>query len=192
MLVKAFELKREFPFDMSEGTVVLDREQLIPTTQNRSSAIADGRVLIVKPNLGNKITLFGVTHGQQATSMVTFSSGSATRYYWFTKKKRYTYLAPMGSKDLDDAWLNLFKAFMLDSTDNLLEMYDILKDFVIEYIQTLGDKEFEYDLSGVWKGELTHIKVRKDCFFNRQLTVVVGEKTRTCDLSKHPLIEMIG
>lgn len=192
MLVKAFELKHEFPFDMSEGTVVLDREQLIPTTQHRSSAIADGRVHIIKPNLGNKISLFGVTHGQRAMSMVVLSSGSATRYYWFTKSRRYTYLAPMGSKDLDEAWVHLFKSFMLDSDETSGELYEILKDFTLEYIQTLGDKEFKYDLSGKWREELVHVTVEKQSFMNKQVVVTTGDKTRTCDFGKHPLVEMIG
>ena len=192
MLIKAFELKHEFPFDMFEGTVMLDIEQLIPTSVNRASAIANKDVHIVKPNLGNEITLFGVTHGQNILKMVVFSSGNATRYYWFSRKGRYTYLAPMGSNDLDEAWLNLFKSFMVDSRPTTMEMYDVLKHFALEYLKTLGDQKFEYDLTGKWKGDFAHIKVAKESFYNRQVDVTVGDKTRMCDFKVHPLVEMIG
>jgi hypothetical protein len=190
MLVKAFELKHEFPFDMSEGVVVLDRDQLIPTTQHRASAMASGRVHVVKPNLGSNITLFGVTHAQH-TKMVVFSSGSATKYYWFTRSRRYSYTVAAGSHDLDEAWMNLFKAFMLDGRPSTMQMYDILKHFVLEFLKTLGDREFEYDLSGKWKDTLAHIRVAKLPFMNKQVTVTVGECTRTCDFGKHPLEEML-
>lgn len=190
MLVAAFELKHEFPFDMSEGTVALDREQLIPTARHRASAVATGTVHLVKPNLGNNITLFGVTHAQ-AAKMVVFSSGTATRYYWFTRSRRYSYLVPAGSKDLPEAWVNLFKSFMLDGRKQALEMYDILKHFVLEFLKTLGDKSFEYDLSGKWKDQLVHIRVTKEIFMTKAVTVTIGDYTRTCGFGRHPLEEML-
>jgi len=188
MLIKAFELKNEFPFDMEEGTVYLDRDRLIPTTMNRTAAIKAG-CHVVKPGIGDDIRLFGVTHGRQM-QMVVFSSATATRYYWFTRKRRYSYKVPAGSSDLGEAWNHLFKSFMLDGRASTLLMYDVLKQFVLEYLRTLKDVEFEYDLSGKWCNDLVHIKVRKEAWFTKQVYVVVDGKTRLCGFDKHPLLEM--
>ena len=188
MLIKAFELKNEFPFDMEEGTVYLDKERLIPTSMHRSAAVKAGCV-VVKPGIGDDIRLFGVTHGPYMR-MVVFSSATATRYYWFTRKRRYSYKVPTGSNDLNEAWVNLFKSFMLDSRASTLLMYDVLKHFVLEFLRTLNGTEFEYDLSGRWLNDLVHVRVKKESFFTKQLTVTVDGVTRTCDLNKHPLIEM--
>lgn len=188
MLIKAFELRNEFPFCMEEGAVYLDKERLIPTSINRAAAVEAGCIKI-KPGIGDDIRLFGVTHGP-SMRMVVLSSATATRYYWFTRARRYTYKVETGSNDLSEAWTNLFKSFMLDGRASTMIMYDILKRFVLEYLRTLNGVEFEYDLSGRWKNELVHVRVRKESWFNAALTVIVGDKTQTCGLDKHPLVEM--
>lgn len=187
MLVKAFELRNEFPFDMAEGRVFLDKERLIPTSLNRGTAVFN--TWETKPSLGEHITLFGVTHAQNTMRMVVFSNGVHTRYYWFTRSRRHTYLVTTGSKDLDEAWENLFKAFMLDVRTVQSYWYDKFKHFTLEYLKTLGNKEFEFDLSGNWKGSLANIRVRKESFFNKQVTVTWDGQQRTCDFKKHPLLE---
>jgi len=192
MLVKAFELINEFPFEMPEGTLLIDSEQLIPTSINRGAAHLMKRVHTIKPGLTGRIKLYGLTYGQDTMKMVCLSNEHATRYYWFTRKRTYTYLVQMASRDLDEAWLNLFKAIMMDSRPSALTVYEIVKHFIMEYFKTLGDREFKVTLSGKWKKEFAHVEFERESFIHKSVFVTVGDERRLCDLNKHPLLEMIG
>jgi hypothetical protein len=191
MLTKAFELKKEFPFPFRGGKLLLDKRTLVPTNLNVAVAINNDLVYTLKPDLKGEITLYGITYGNQGLPMVVMSDGHHTRYYWFSRKRHYTYLVESGSNDLDEAWLNLFKSIVTNTRSKVIDMYEIMRTFIREYFWTLGDKELHLTLSTKHNDELLYIEVAKEHGMRRAMFITVNGKNRLVDFSKHPLLEVL-
>lgn len=192
MLTKAFELRKEFPFTFREGKLLIDKRTLIPTNLNVAVAINNDLVHTLRPGLKSEITLYGITYGSEDLHMVTMSDGRQTRYYWFTRKRQYTYLIEAGSADLDEAWLNLFKSIITNTRSKVIDMYEIMKHFIYEYFKTLGDKELHLTMSTQYKDELLYVEVSKEYAMKRAALITVNGKRRLVDFNKHPLLEVLG
>lgn len=193
MLTKAFELKKEFPFNFhSDGKLLVDKRTLVPTNMNLAVAINNDLVYTLKPDLKNDVILYGITYGKNNMRMVVISDGRHTRYYWFTRKRHYTYLVEQGSIDLDEAWLNLFKSIIVNTRAKVLNMYEIMKHFIREYFKTLGDKELHLTMSVKHNDELLYVEVSKEYAMKRVMFMSVDGKRRLVDFTKHPLLEVLG
>lgn len=207
MLHKEYVHKGPFPFALKDGRLAIRRDDRTPSDMVCELAHKAKIVNIVRPGLKYPINFYCVTHvkgkedpkpGQENSELrvVAMSDGKDTRYYWFGKHTRATYVANMPSASFEDAWLNLFKSVMMDDRPRTISLYHLMKHFFIEYFRTIDedpDVDFNVTLSGSWKGLFVHLDIERMPLQapDSVLMTINGKNTLAC-LYSHPLVEVLG
>lgn len=191
MLIKAFELKQEFPFFVNNGNICVGMKTLMPVNPKEFTEETRENYRKITPHCNNPINFYGITSGNLNLRMVVVSDGLRTYFYWFTKRNRYNLMVRYGSRDLEEAWLHLFKWIITNPGKKCSEMYAVLKHFMREYFKFLGEKELNLTLSTKHDNELLYIEVIKESFMRNAMSMIVNGKRRTVDFKYHPLLEVL-
>lgn len=202
MLHKEYCFNGPFPYMLKDGYLLLLKEKRVPVSYD--SVLLTDAVTRVKPGLKYPINFFSVTHvkgkeepkpGQEHSHLrlVAMSDGKDTRYYYYGKKTRATYLANMPSKTHEEAWLNLLKAVIMDDRDRGIAFYNLVKHFFVEYFKTRGDEPFQVSLSGRWKDMLLHVDFeRMPLLAPSSIFININGREQFASLHTHPLVELVG
>lgn len=190
MLTKSFEIIKEFPFELVGHHIWVHRELLVPVSRADQIKFPTP-VRALYPGMSGKISFYGITTNPNGVRMLSLSNGRVTRYYWFNGKRTTTYLVRSKSSDLEEAWLNLFKSLIKDTGSKVITNYEIFKEFMLDYIKHLGDKELSLSLSAVVNGELFYIEVEKTYCMTKAVTLIVNGSEKLVDFNKHPLLEAL-
>lgn len=205
MLHKEFEHKGPFPFALVDGRLAILKADRTPSHMCTDLAKKAKLVDIVRPGLKYPINYYCVTHvkGKEEPKswqehselrVVAISDGRDTRYYWFSKTTRATYIAHMPSRSFEDAWINLFKSVMLDDRPRTIQLYELMKHFFIEYFRTIKEEDdFNVTITGKWKGLLVNLDIERMPLQSPSSVLMdVNGKSNLVSLYTHPLVEILG
>jgi len=207
MLVKEFSAT-SFPFSLRDGKIAVRKQDRVPVAPDFEPFVSNEQVSVFRPGLKYPINFYCVTHvrGENAPKenqespclrVVAISDGKKTSYNWFGKKVRAHYVANVPSRSFEEAWLNLFKAVIMDDTKVGIQFYDLAKHFFMEYFKTIDkDEDFVFDvtLSGRWNNQFLNVEFSRMPLQAHSSVMVNINDTgdRIVSMHTHPIVEALG
>lgn len=190
---KATDTLRNFPFGLPDGSILITKDEGVPTNMNVAQGQKLGVVDRIRPGMDREISFYGVTKLENGQRLISVSDGHSTRFYWFENDKKISYLVEQPSRSHEESWMNLFKGLLLDDSDRGNVMFTICRPFFGQFFKMQNQESVRITLSGKWKGQLVHMEVEHYSVMGDNLIQInLNGQDHFMKLDFHPLKELLG
>lgn len=188
--IQASDLTR---YTLADGSVLIDKVIWRPTHAEVAQAQKDDTVHRVKPDIGPRMSWYGVTSFENEAKLVAMSNSHQTVFYWFEGSKRISYRIDLACSSFEECWENLFKTLLLDDRKKAAIFFMIARPFIYEYFDSMKNEFFQRTLSGKWKGLFVHLEVERFPGMRKNVVMInVNGQNHLVELDTHPLVQLLG